>query len=208
MKQSGGAALVALIIFLQTSAALAEEAVCRPPYNAERVVECALVVSPEVQISLREFDALQGRRMSAGIWLPSNPTISFDGGDREFAQPRGASAFNWIVTLSQEVEVAGQRGLRVKVANTELEAQARRTLVTELEVASNALAALFQLQAAREEGAWLNVSARSPRHSANWPSNARAWRSLASRLSEYFPLGFDREDWASRFPNHTFGDAP
>lgn len=151
MIQSGGAALVALIVFLQTSLALAADGACLPPFDVERVIACALSMSPEVQISRREFEALQGRRTSAGIWLPSNPKISFEGGDRELAQPHGASAFNWIATLSQEIEIAGQRGLRLKVADTELKAQTRRTLVTELEVATSALTALFQVQAAQEE---------------------------------------------------------
>jgi cobalt-zinc-cadmium efflux system outer membrane protein len=157
MIHSRGAALAALVFLFHALPALAAEDACGPLFNAERVVGCALSVSPEVQISGREFDALQGRRTSAGIWLPSNPKISFDGGDREFAQPHGASAFNWTATLSQEVEVGGQRGLRVKVAETELEAQTRRIVVTELDVATNALAAFFQVQAAREE---LNLAER------------------------------------------------
>jgi len=152
MIASRSAALVGLVLFLvRASPALAAKDACSPPFDAKRVVACALAVSPEVQISRREFDALRGRRTSAGMWLPNNPNIFFDGGDRKIAQSHGASAFNWTAKLSQEVEVAGQRGLRVKVADTELEAQTRRTVVTELEVATNALAAFFKVQAAREE---------------------------------------------------------
>lgn len=151
MIQFTGAALLALMFLVFCSPAAASENPCSPPFTAERVVSCARAVSPEVQMSSREFDALRGRRISAGIWLPSNPKIALEGGDRELAGRQGSSAFNWTAMLSQELEVAGQRGLRLKVADTELEAQTRRMVVTELDVATAALVALFQVQAADEE---------------------------------------------------------
>ena len=152
MFEPRGAALAALAFCLFiTAPGWASENVCGSPFSPERVVACALAVSPEVQIAARDLDALKGRRTSAGIWLPSNPKLSFEGGNRQFAEPHGSSAFNWTAMLSQEVEVAGQRGLRLRVADAQLEAQTRRVVVTEVEVASAALTALFQVEAANEE---------------------------------------------------------
>ena len=152
MFESRGAALAALIFLVFVQAPCSADEPCKTPLTADKVVSCALSVSPDVQIARREFDALRGRRTSAGIWLPSNPNVSFNGGDRELVErPGGVSAFNWTATLSQEVEVAGQRGLRLSVADAELEAQTRRVVVTELEVAARALSTFFEVQAAREE---------------------------------------------------------
>jgi outer membrane protein TolC len=148
-RGAASAALTFLIFF--ASPALATNGSCSAPFTPERVVSCALAVSPEVQISLREFDALKGRRTSSGVWLPSNPKLSFEGGDREFAQTHGSSAFNWTALLSQEVEIADQRELRIRFADRELEVQTRRTVVTQVEVAAAALTALYQVQAADQE---------------------------------------------------------
>jgi len=158
MIVSRGVALATLIFFLFVQAPCSADEPCKTPLTADKVVSCALSVSPEVQIAQREFDALRGRRTSASIWLPSNPNISFNGGDRELAErPGSVSAFNWTATLSQEVEVAGQRGLRLRVADAELQAQTRRVVVTELDVAARALSTFFEVQAAREE---LNLAER------------------------------------------------
>jgi cobalt-zinc-cadmium efflux system outer membrane protein len=152
MFESRGAALAALIFLVLVKAPCSADEPCQMPFTAAKVVSCALSISPEVQIARCEFDALRGRRSSAGIWLPSNPNISFNGGDRDLAErPGGVSAFNWAATLSQEVEVAGQRSLRLRVADAELAAQTRRVVVTELDVAARALATFFEVRAAREE---------------------------------------------------------
>jgi len=54
------------------------------------------------------------------------------------------------VILSQEVEVAGQRGARIDHADAAAEAQARRVRVAEQEVAAAALVAYYEALASQE----------------------------------------------------------
>jgi cobalt-zinc-cadmium efflux system outer membrane protein len=122
---------------------------CPGPLDAAAVVRCALGSSPEVQTARAELAALAGRRRAAGVWLPSNPVVAgtisrrrTDGG--------GAAATNWSATLSQELELAGQRGARLEVADAEAAAQLRRVAVAEQEVAAHALGTYYEAVAARE----------------------------------------------------------
>jgi cobalt-zinc-cadmium efflux system outer membrane protein len=57
---------------------------------------------------------------------------------------------NWSVALSQELEIAGQRGVRVDVADAEAAARARRVGVAEQEVAAGALTAFYEAVATQE----------------------------------------------------------
>lgn len=149
-RDSAAFAALTFLFFLFVPCVTAQ--VCEPPLDGERTVLCALSTSPELQIAQRELGALRGRRVTAGIWLPSNPNISFNADQRQPWENRsGESVFNWYATLSQEVEVAGQRSLRLSVVDAQTQAQIRRIAVTELEVAAQALTAFLELQAAREQ---------------------------------------------------------
>jgi len=119
------------------------------------VLHCALGRSPEVRAEQQALKALGGKRVSAGTLLPNHPTVAMS-----FARRRpqesggeavGQSFFNWYVTLSQEIEIAGQRSARVDVADAALAAQVRRVAVAEQETAAAALSAYYNLLAAREE---------------------------------------------------------
>ena len=48
---------------------------CARPLDADAVVRCALAASPEVRRSARPAGRGGGRRATAGVWLPSNPTV-------------------------------------------------------------------------------------------------------------------------------------
>ncbi len=123
---------------------------CSGPLDADGVVRCALAASPEVRAARAEFDAAGGRKATAGVWLPSNPTVAALFSNRRRPPPEAASVFNWSVVLSQEVEIAGQRGARVEAADAEVAARARRVGVAEQEVAAGALAAYYEAVAAQE----------------------------------------------------------
>lgn len=68
------------------------------------------------------------------------------------------TALNWYVTLTQELEIAGQRGTRLAVVDAEALAQLRRVAVAEQETAATALTAHAEVLAAREE---LELAARA-----------------------------------------------
>jgi cobalt-zinc-cadmium efflux system outer membrane protein len=125
-------------------------AACARPIDGQTVVRCALAASPEVREARARLAALAGRRATAGSWLPSNPTVSGTVSARRRPPPDAASVVNWGVVLSQELEIAGQRGARIDAVEAESVAQTRRVGVAEQEVAAGALTAYCEAIAAQE----------------------------------------------------------
>ena len=128
----------------------AARARCEGPLDPAVVVRCALAASPEVSEARAQRAAVTARRTTAGVWLPSNPTVSGMLAHRRRPPPESASVLNWAVTLSQEFEIAGQRGARVDAVDVEAAAQERRVRVAEQEVAAGALTAYYEAVAAQE----------------------------------------------------------
>lgn len=62
-----------------------------------------------------------------------------------------AGVYNWDAALSQEIEIAGQRGIRRDAAQAEVDAQAKRVLVSRRDVAAAAWVAFFDVQTAHED---------------------------------------------------------
>lgn len=127
---------------------------CQRLETAARAIACALAASPDVGVQRARLAALAGRRVAAGVWLPSHPVLAATAAHRERPAPEAATAFNWSLTLSQEVHVAGQRGKRLDVADAEAAAQVRRVAVAEQEVAAAAATAWLEAVAARELAAF------------------------------------------------------
>jgi cobalt-zinc-cadmium efflux system outer membrane protein len=123
---------------------------CAQPKTADDVVRCALAVSPEVRQAQAEAEAAAGRRQTAGVLLPSNPTLSGTISNRRRPPPEDLSVLNWSVVLSQELEIAGQRGARLDAADAAAAAQLRRVQVAAQEVAAGALVAYYEALAAAE----------------------------------------------------------
>lgn len=123
---------------------------CSGQLDAETVVRCALAASPEVREARERLAAVEGRRTTAGVWLPSNPTVSATVSNRHRPPPEAVSVLNWNAMLSQELEIGSQRGARVEAANAEAGAQTRRVGVAEQEVAAGALTAYYDAVAAHE----------------------------------------------------------
>lgn len=138
-----GALCVALAAAIPS--ARAESPPCNPPLDRSSVVRCALARSAELKKAEADLAATRARRIAAGLWLPSNPTVELYVAGR-FADD--LSAFNPAVTLSQEVEIGGQRGARLGVVDAEVAAQERRVAAIRREVAAKALRAYFDLLAA------------------------------------------------------------
>jgi len=123
---------------------------CARPLDADAVVRCALAASPEVRVARAQLDAAAGRRATAEVLLPSNPTIAGNISNRRRPPPEQASVLNWGVIVQQEIEIAGQRGARVDEAEAATAALTRRAKVAEQEVAAGALAAYYEALAAQE----------------------------------------------------------
>jgi cobalt-zinc-cadmium efflux system outer membrane protein len=122
---------------------------CRGPLDAATVVRCSLLASPEVAEARHHLAAMDGRRAAASVWLPSNPTLAGTVARRRRPED-STTAINWSVSLSQELELGGQRGARTGEAEAEAGAAARRVAIAEQEVAAAALGAFFEASAAQQ----------------------------------------------------------
>lgn len=113
------------------------------------LIPCALEASPLVREQLYALEAGEGRREAARPLLPSNPSVSGQAAWR--TGPGGAQrSVNWYVTLSQELELAGQRGLRVDAAEADLRALSLHVDAARAGAAAEAWAAYFRALAAAE----------------------------------------------------------
>lgn len=152
---------------------------CRQKVTRDTVVACALASSPAVRGERYAMDAARGRQIAAGILLPSNPVLSLGAASR--AATSMPNAFNWSGTLSQEVEIGGQRGARIDVARAEIEAQSKRIAALEQETAAAALIAYFEALSARDELALADRLAGTAKTLEVF-ANARAEQGLAAPI--------------------------
>jgi cobalt-zinc-cadmium efflux system outer membrane protein len=132
-----------------TFPALAEESACSSRVNRTNLVPCAMAASLAVRVERHEMDAAEGRRGAVSPLLPSNPVLNAAVARRSI--PGGPVVSNWDVSLSQEFEIAGQRGLRVDAARAEVHAQEKRIVLVQRDVAAAAWIAFFDVLAAAEE---------------------------------------------------------
>lgn len=114
------------------------------------VVACAEASSPLLAAELASSRAAEGRVEAARPFLPSNPVVTGSLGTRTGG---GSRATNWSVTLAQELELAGQSGLRFESADGELDAQRHQVAVVRADVAEQVWLAYFEVLAAKERGA-------------------------------------------------------
>ena len=84
----------------------------------DEAVDMALKNNPDLQSIRLEKDTAQGRLDQAGLLLRSNPVIEGSLSRKDTLPDGGEKAKNYEVRLSQEFELAGQRGLRVDAARS------------------------------------------------------------------------------------------
>lgn len=102
----------------------------------------------------RAVEAAEGRSLSARSILPSNPQAEVTVASRHgLWTANGDRDVNVYGRLSQELELAGQRPRRKKVAAADLEAQQRRVDAVRREVAAEVLTVHVEALAAKEQRA-------------------------------------------------------
>ncbi len=96
---------------------------CFPAHamTLREAVDAALKNNPDLQSVRLEKDAAQGRLDQAGLWLRSNPVIEGSLSRKDTVPGGGEKVTNRSFSLAQELEIAGQRGLRVDVAKNGME---------------------------------------------------------------------------------------
>jgi len=120
-------------------------------------IEAALKNNPDLQAVRLEQGAAQGRLDQAGLFLRSNPVIEGSLSRKDTVPGGGEKATNRGFMLSQEVELAGQRGLRVDAASSGMEKVAHdikdreRVLLSEVKDSfAKALAAKRKIELSEE----------------------------------------------------------
>ncbi len=145
-----GAALTMSVV-LRPGVGAADEPTCAT-VNRGNIVRCAIAANLTFKSERLGLESFEGRRRAAGIILPSNPSVSL--GAAYTIDPSVQAADRqglWSATLSQELEIGGQRGKRLEVVSAEQRAQQARVGLAERDAARAALIAYFDALAAREE---------------------------------------------------------
>lgn len=138
--------LVVRLSCVVTSVAWAQPT-CDEALTRANLVACAHERSPALASEAAALRSAEGRREAARPFLPSNPVLS---GSLASRTGPDARATNWSLTLAQELEIAGQSGLRVEAAEAELVSQAQQLRVVRASVAEATWLAWFGALAARE----------------------------------------------------------
>jgi len=120
---------------------------CTDRLTADAVVRCALERSPEVRSARLELDVVAGQRLSAQTILPQRPVLSASAGHR---WAENQTAFDWYLTLAQEIEIGGQRGRRLDEVDAVAAAAVRKLSAVEHQVAAEALGAYWRFVAGRQ----------------------------------------------------------
>ncbi len=133
---------------------------CRGALTAAIAVRCALATSPALRAAEAAVDAAAGRREAARTMLPSNPTAEITVAARH-GLINGDRDINVYGRLSQELEVAGQRGKRKRVAEADQEVARRRIDALRRELAAEVLSVHVEALAARDHQAMVGRMATS-----------------------------------------------
>jgi cobalt-zinc-cadmium efflux system outer membrane protein len=110
-----------------------------------------LAAHPDLLVERSELPVLEARQDAASTLLPSNPVLAVSGSQRRASESTGRTALEWSASLSQELELAGGRGRRMRAADAELAAGQERLRTSERVAVAAGWAAYFRLLAARAE---------------------------------------------------------
>jgi cobalt-zinc-cadmium efflux system outer membrane protein len=145
------ASIVSLGALVSPAAPATAEAVLR--LSRDEAVARALERSPVIVRADRERDLAAAARVGAGVLLPANPVASgFAGGrrDQSGSMPP-ATGPEWGVRLEQMVEIAGQRGARLREAERGVAVAEARRHLARVDTQAVVRSAYVALQVARAQ---------------------------------------------------------
>lgn len=97
------------------------QADCAERISLKETVQRALENNLELQAFRKRLEEAKGDLTKASLLLPSNPAIGTKMDERHNTREPGRYTTDYTITLSQEFQVAGQRGKRISVAEKNLE---------------------------------------------------------------------------------------
>lgn len=145
IRMSAATCMVA-VYWLSVTAQVAAQS-CSGAIARDNVAQCALGASLALLHARTETERLEARRIAVSPLLPSNPELTFSAARRSTP---AQSSTNWYATLSQELEIAGQRSGRRTQADAALQAQASAIAASERDVAALAWRTYFEALAAQD----------------------------------------------------------
>lgn len=113
------------------------------PLSLEEALSRAERESPLVRRARTELQVVAAARAGAGVLLPYNPAVGAAVGgrrDNSGSMPP-ADGLEWALRLEQTVEIAGQRGARLKEADAGIKVAAARVRVARVETLARVRAA-------------------------------------------------------------------
>src|SRR5262245_51312279 len=143
------AGVIALLIVLLWPRPGRGESACTA-VTRQNLIPCVLGNHPAAQVAKLSVKAARGRLLATRPLLPANPVFSVLGAYRRGPD---AAAGNYYLTLSQELEIGGQRGRRIAVGDAELGAEEERGHIVVRDLAQAAWQVYFSLLAARAQQA-------------------------------------------------------
>ena len=110
--------IVLCAVFISTSPAAALET---KELTLKQAITLALEKNPDLQTLRLEEESAKGQNEKARLLLINNPTIEGSISKKDRPEEEGGGKFtNYGFKLSQEFEIAGQRGARINVSEKEL----------------------------------------------------------------------------------------
>lgn len=117
------------------------------PINLNEAIEMALKQNLELAAARKRFDEAVSQLIKASLLFPSNPRIDTEIGARDSREDRHT---DYAVSLSQELEIFGQRQRRIHVAQKNLEVIKFQINNVEREITANVKSLFFQALAIQE----------------------------------------------------------
>lgn len=119
---------------------------CRRLDSPGAAARCAVDRSPALAIADADVEIARAHRDGAKVLLPSNPTVDLLVARRKGPTDRDVNVYG---TLRQEVEIAGQRRLRMRVADAEIDASRADAAAVRRTLAAEAMLAYYDAVAAQ-----------------------------------------------------------
>ena len=111
--------LIASIIFLTSHVSVAQEETTAETVNLEECITIAFENNLQLVAARNNLGATEADRIKASLLFPSNPKVVSRIGERD--GPDGQKTTDYMVRLTQEFQIFGQRRKRINVSNKLIE---------------------------------------------------------------------------------------
>ncbi len=145
--------LITSILFFSPNILMAEEGRETNSVNLEECIKAAIENNLQIAAARKGLGTAEADRIKASFLLPSNPKLNSRVGSRNAPASRHT---DYMFSLSQELQVYGQRGKRIKVSNKKIErvefeiADVERTVIAKIKTGFYEVLTAREILALRE----------------------------------------------------------